>query len=94
MDGRFLLPISSRQIEDSISIADFFPPNRGFDITYNHRERGARLSIIIYRLSIIDDATLPVTAPISTRLISNIGSGSVSGVGGGGLCVLVALGGG
>ena len=25
---RFLLPISSRQIDESISIADFFPPNR------------------------------------------------------------------
>jgi hypothetical protein len=27
MEGRFLLPISSRQIDESISIADFFPPN-------------------------------------------------------------------
>ena len=25
--SRFLLPISSRQIDESISIADFFPPN-------------------------------------------------------------------
>jgi hypothetical protein len=25
---RFLLPISSRQMEESMSIADFFPPNR------------------------------------------------------------------
>ena len=30
--SRFLLPISSRQIDESnISIADFFPPNRGDD---------------------------------------------------------------
>ncbi len=27
LTSRFLLPISSRQIEESISIADFFPPN-------------------------------------------------------------------
>jgi hypothetical protein len=29
LSSRFLLPISSRQIDWSISIADFFPPNRG-----------------------------------------------------------------
>ena len=29
--SRFLLPICSRQIDESISIADFFPPNRGVD---------------------------------------------------------------
>jgi hypothetical protein len=28
LSRRFLLPISSRQIDESISIADFFPPNR------------------------------------------------------------------
>jgi hypothetical protein len=27
LTSRFLLPISSRQIEETISIADFFPPN-------------------------------------------------------------------
>jgi hypothetical protein len=31
LTSRFLLPLSSRQIEKSISIADFFPPNRGVD---------------------------------------------------------------
>ena len=30
LTSRFLLPISSRQIDESISIADFFPPN--FDV--------------------------------------------------------------
>jgi hypothetical protein len=27
LTSRFLLPISSRQFDESISIADFFPPN-------------------------------------------------------------------
>ncbi len=41
--SRFLLPISSRQIDESISIADFFPPNESISNFYSHHiEVGVR----------------------------------------------------